>query len=94
MRFPLSTLVTRDIPCSSSAAPLVVNNCQQRFDLVHQGESKQFGKNDLSWVGPTRLLQNTHAEQPMQEKHLKINRQMNSKNPPDLAQGLKASEVT
>lgn len=48
----------------------------------------------MIWVGPTRLLQNTHTEQPMQEKHLKIIRKMNSKTPPDLAEELKASEVT
>lgn len=91
-QFPLSTLVRRDIPCS--AAPCVVNNCQQWFNLGHQGEPKQFGKTDLSQVGPTQILQNTHAEQPKQEKHLKIIRKMNSKNPPDLAEGLKASEIT
>lgn len=45
-------------------------------------------------MGPTQILQNTHAEQPKQEKHFKIIRKMNSKNPPDLAEGLKASEVT
>lgn len=61
-RFPLSALVRRDIPCSGSAAPCVVSNCQQWFNLVHQGEPKQFGKVDLSQVGPTQILQNTHAE--------------------------------
>lgn len=92
-QFPLSALARRDIPCSGSAAPWLVSNCQQWFHLEHQGEPKQFGKDDLSQVGPTQILQNTHAEQPEQEKYLKIIRKMNRKNPPDLAEALEASEV-